>query len=117
MPGEPGPNPGKADPMSKDLFALSLGLAGLILIAPAAHAAPQCGPRAAVLAHLAEKYAETRQAVGLAANNMVMEVHASRETGSWTITVTATDGTTCLVASGQGYEAVTEQLPARGAPA
>jgi hypothetical protein len=103
--------------MKQDIFALSLGFAGLILATHAAHAAPQCGPRAAVLAHLATKFSETRQSVGLAANNMVMEVHASLETGSWTITVTSADGTTCLVASGQGYEAVAEDLPAKGAPA
>ncbi|QYK42602.1 MAG: hypothetical protein KF887_05700 [Paracoccaceae bacterium] len=102
--------------MMKDLFALSLGFAGLIL-ATQAQAAAQCGPRAGVLAQLADNYAETRQSVGLAANNMLMEVHASRETGSWTITVTTAEGMTCLVASGHGFGAVTEELPARGAPA
>jgi hypothetical protein len=102
--------------MRKDHFAPALGLAGLLLAAPA-QAAPQCGPRAAVLAHLAETYAETRQSIGLAANNMVMEVFASRESGSWTITVTTAEGVTCLVATGQGFEPVAEELPARGEPA
>ncbi|HMO08827.1 MAG TPA: hypothetical protein PKD10_14455 [Paracoccaceae bacterium] len=103
--------------MTRILIACALGLAGLTLSAPPAAASPQCGPRAAVLAHLAEKYRETRQSVGLAANSMVMEVFASRDSGSWTITVTSPQGVTCLVASGQGFEAVTEDLPAKGAPA
>lgn len=101
--------------MTRTLLALALGTAGLLAPAPAM--AAQCGPRDAVLAHLADTYRETRQSVGLAANSMVMEVFASRETGSWTITVTSAEGVTCLVASGQGFEAVTEELPARGKPA
>lgn len=77
----------------------------------------QCGPREMVLAHLASKYSETRRSVGLAANNMVMEVFASEETGSWTITVTSAQGVTCLVASGQNFQPVQEDLPAKGSPA
>lgn len=105
--------------MTYPVLAGALGLAGLMLATPAAAQmlGRNCGPRAAVVAHLAEKYAETRQSIGLAANNMVVEVFASRDSGTWTITVTSTEGVTCLVASGQGYEAVTEELPARGSPA
>jgi hypothetical protein len=77
----------------------------------------QCGPRDAVVAHLATKYSETRRSVGLAANNTVMEVYASADTGSWTITVTTAQGMTCLVASGQNFQPVEEELPAKGSPA
>ena len=34
------------------------------------------------------------------------------ESGSWTITVTMPTGMTCLMASGQSYEALAEALPA-----
>jgi hypothetical protein len=37
-------------------------------------------------------------------NNRIIEVFASDETGSWTITITSPDGTTCLVAAGQFWE-------------
>jgi hypothetical protein len=77
----------------------------------------QCGPRDTVVAHLATKYSETRRSVGLAANNTVMEVYASDATGSWTITVTTAQGMTCLVASGQNFQPVEEELPAKGSPA
>ena len=105
--------------MTKDLLALSLGFAGLIFLTHPAQAQqqPQCGPRAAVVKTLAEKYAETRRSIGISANNLVMEVYASASSATWTITVTTLQGQTCLVASGQGYEAVIEELPAKGDPA
>ncbi len=71
-----------------------------------------CGPRAAVVDRLAEGYGETRQSMGLGANNSVVEVFASEETGTWTITVTTPHGVTCLVASGQSFETLVEALPA-----
>lgn len=67
-----------------------------------------------VVDRLAEGYGETRQSMGLGANNSVIEVFASDETGTWTITVTMPNGMTCLVASGQAYEALAEALPAKG---
>ena len=72
-----------------------------------------CGPRQAVVDRLAEGYGETRQSMGLGANNAVVEVFASEETGTWTITVTTPNGLTCLVASGQSFEPLVEALPAK----
>lgn len=94
------------------LKALGLGLAaGAMLAATASDAARQaCADRERVVERLAEKYGESRQAMGLGANNGVVEVFASSETGTWTITVTMPNGVTCLVASGQAYEAVPEEL-------
>lgn len=104
--------------MRNQFFALSLGFAGLILWTDAASAQnPQCAPRADVVAHLGQKYSETRRSMGLAANSTVMEVYASEETGTWTITVTTPQGITCLIASGQSFEPVVEQQPAKGSPA
>lgn len=79
-----------------------------------AQSARNCGPRDSVLNRLAENYGETRQSIGIGANNAVMEVFASAETGSWTITVTLPSGMTCLVASGQAFEELAEALPAKG---
>jgi len=104
--------------MNRKLLALSFGFAALILVtqqgfAQTAAAVP-CGERAKVVDHLAKSFGETRRSIGLAANNAVMEVYASDETGSWTIAVTTSTGVTCLVASGQGYETMTDSLPAKG---
>jgi hypothetical protein len=65
---------------------------------------------------LGERYGETRRSIGIAANNLVMEVFASDTSQSWTITVTTPQGQTCLVASGQGYEVMADELPAKGDP-
>ncbi|MDO9641332.1 MAG: hypothetical protein Q7J44_22630 [Pseudotabrizicola sp.] len=100
--------------MTQTLPAFSLGAAGLILAATQIHAAPQCGTRDLVLGQLTEKYGETLRGIGVANNNSVMEVYASPSSGSWTITVTLPDGRMCLVAAGQGYQATTGDLPAKG---
>lgn len=100
----------------KDVFLqATMGLGLLVLAADQVAAQQQgnCAPRDVVLQRLNENYGETRQAIGLGANNAIVEVFAA-ETGSWTITVTFPNGATCLVASGQAYEALAETLPAVG---
>jgi len=87
------------------------------LIAPTMASAQQdrnCGPRDLVVTRLAEGFGETRKSIGLGANNAVIEVFASLVSGTWSITVTAPNGVTCLVASGQAFETLAEALPAAG---
>ncbi len=105
--------------MTRVILALSLGFAGLILATQPSQAdtGPQCANRPQVIDILSRKYGETRRSIGIAANNTVMEIFASTETGTWTIAVTRPDGLTCLMATGQGYEPVAEEQPAKGAPA
>ncbi len=52
-----------------------------------------------------------RVGVGLVREKAMMEVYASTETGTWSIVMTLPNGTTCLVASGQSFEAVAEARP------
>lgn len=73
-----------------------------------------CGPHDRVVAGLAVGYGETRVSIALGANNAVVETFVSAQTGTWTITVTTPNGTTCLVASGQSYQAVNDPLPPPG---
>ncbi len=70
-----------------------------------------CAPRPQVLERLNGGFGETRQSIGLGSNNSVIEVFASASTGSWTITVTMPDGTTCLVAAGDAFERLDEVKP------
>ncbi len=74
----------------------------------------QCDARTAVLDKLASKYGETRRSIGLAANRTVMEVFASDATGTWSMLMTLPTGVSCLVASGDGFEALGDKLPAKG---
>jgi hypothetical protein len=104
--------------MKRNVKVLHLGAltaASALYVASALDAEAQgtrnCGPRDAVVERLAEGYGESRQSMGLGANNAVVEVFASEETGTWTITVTTPNGLTCLVASGQSFETLAEALP------
>lgn len=63
-----------------------------------------CGERDHVVAQLEGRYGESVRSIGLAPQNRIVEVFASEETGSWTITVTSADGMTCLMASGRHFE-------------
>ncbi len=77
--------------------------------------ASNCGPREKFTSALADRYGETRRSMGLRTSGQVMEVWASDDTGSWTITVTTPQGTTCLIAAGQFFENLSEQLIEGGA--
>ena len=80
------------------------GLAATCLLTSAAGAAPnRCASHTAVVERLADIYGERRQAMGLAGDNTVVEVYASDESGSWSITITRPGGPTCLVAAGQNF--------------
>lgn len=94
-------------------FAFVLAASALLAQAAAAQSAANCAPRDTVVARLASSYGETRQSIGLGANNAMVEVFASTESGTWTITVTTAAGLTCLVASGQAFETLAEALPAK----
>ncbi|WP_254445084.1 hypothetical protein [Ruegeria arenilitoris] len=72
---------------------------------------PNCAPRPDVLQRLAETYGETRRGIGMARQGTVMEVFASDDTGTWTITVTLPNRLTCLMAAGEAYETLAEALP------
>lgn len=87
--------------------AVAFGLA--LAVSPAWPQALQCGSRASVEQTLTGKYGETRRAIGVAANGMVMEMWASADTGSWTVTVTTPQGQTCFVASGDAFEPINEK--------
>ncbi|MEY8839229.1 hypothetical protein AB9K41_09400 [Cribrihabitans sp. XS_ASV171] len=100
--------------MMTRIFGLTMGLGVMVLAASQLHARGNCAPRDVVIARLADRYGEARRGIGLVQQGSVMEVFASEETGTWTITVTMPDGTTCLVASGQAYETVAEALPGTG---
>lgn len=103
--------------MTQQLFALSFGLAAVLAASQIAHSAPQCDTRERVIAFLADRYGETRRAVGLAGQAAVMELFAAEASGTWSITMTLPDGQMCLMATGSDYEALTEELPAKGNPA
>jgi hypothetical protein len=104
--------------MTRDLFTLGLGLGAILLTLQGARAdTALCTDRSVIVARLAELYGESPQAIGLADGGRLVEVFASPETGTWTITVTAPSGITCLIAAGEHFERVEGGPMVRGDPA
>ncbi len=102
----------KVTDMNDAFLKMTFGLGILVLGASEVAAQPNsCAPRGVVIERLADKYGESRQSVGLGGQGQLVEVFASTETGTWTITVTLPTGMTCLVASGGSYETLAEALP------
>jgi hypothetical protein len=86
----------------------------LALAGPALAQGMACADHATLSERLADTWGESRQSIGLGADGAVMEVFASEETGTWTIAVTRPGGPTCIVAAGEHFEAVSEDLPPQG---
>lgn len=85
-------------------------LCALALPATAQTMGRNCAPHEAIVERLATGYGESRQSIALGANNTVVETYASLETGTWTIVVTSPGGPSCLVAAGQAFQLVNEDL-------
>ena len=101
----------------KEVLAFVAGFAAIAAASSAEAQSPRtCGARALIVERLAEDYGERRRSMGLGANNSVMEVYASDETGTWTITLTMPNGMMCLVASGRAFEALRDAEVAEGTP-
>ena len=62
-----------------------------------------CGERDQVLAELDQQFREKPMAVGQVDGNAVVEILVS-DSGSWTILATGTDGKSCIVSAGEGFE-------------
>ena len=87
--------------------------AAAILSAPEATAqaqtqpqAQQCDQRARVLGHLAQKYKEAPVAIGVTSTGGMVEVLTTGDGGTWTIILSNPNGTSCLVAAGEGWRAL-----------
>lgn len=81
-----------------------IGLALAAASAPASAAMP-CAPRDQLRADLAARYGETPVARGVVGDRHVFEVYAA-PTGSFTVVVTRPDGLSCVMAAGDGWQAV-----------
>jgi hypothetical protein len=87
-----------------------LTCAFVLLASTASTQSRNCANHAMVVERLASGYGETRQSIGIGADNTVVEVFASLDTGTWTITVAQAGGSTCLVASGGAFQTLAEAL-------
>ncbi len=66
----------------------------------------QCDQRARVLGHLAQKYKEAPVAIGVTSTGGMVEVLTTGDGGTWTIILSNPNGTSCVVAAGEGWRAL-----------
>jgi hypothetical protein len=100
--------------METDMLRTNSVIAGLVLSVVASSgnavaAQPNqntCTDRSSALKHLSNAYQEQPVAMGLASSGGVVEVLTNEQGTSWSIIVTMPSGVTCLVAAGEGWEAL-----------
>ncbi|MFT3972297.1 MAG: hypothetical protein QM699_02230 [Amaricoccus sp.] len=97
------------------LLVRAMTALGLLAMTPEARAeepGKACAAHADVVRKLSDRFGETRTSIGLHKDDAVVEVFSSAATGTWTIVVTGTDGMSCLLAAGKGWEQAPAGMPA-----
>lgn len=91
---------------------MNLLLAGALLPFLAGTAAAQlarCEARADIVATLSDTFGEKQYAYGLLGPQAIIEVFVSQK-GTWTMVLTGSDGTSCILAAGLGWETVPQPV-------
>ncbi len=96
-------------------LALSLAPASVLGSFEAA-AQSACSPRTDVIGHLAKKYGEAPIAIGVTNKGGLVEILTTGDGNTWTIIVSMPNGTSCMVAAGEGWR-TKEHDDAKLAPA
>jgi len=86
--------------------------AALIALLPVAAAAQTpCLPLPTVIEGLADAAGEAPAVRGLTPQGNIVTLWSNPITGTWTLTVTAPDGRTCLIGAGIALETIAANLP------
>ena len=86
-------------------FAAVLAAVSLFSSAGVASAGAACGSHDALAKSLTTKFKEARRVMGVVNAKAVMEIFMSPQ-GTWTVVVTDTKGTACIIATGQDWQEV-----------
>lgn len=86
--------------MFKMLAAITIAL---ILFTVSALAQTACLPRDDILGQLAKKYSEVPVALGVTSKGGLVEVLTTSNGSTWTIIITTPQGTSCMIATGEGW--------------
>jgi hypothetical protein len=90
--------------MLREIVLVPATIGALLAVSPTpASALDFCASRAELVQSLSDKYEESPTAVGQIDGTAVIEVFVS-DKGSWTILATGTDGRSCVVSAGEGFE-------------
>ncbi|WP_353644304.1 hypothetical protein [Mesorhizobium sp. WSM2239] len=75
----------------------------MLLPLASASAGVPCAERGEIVKKLSDEYKEKAQAVGVINPEAVVEIFVS-ENGTWTILATGTDGKSCVLSAGEGFD-------------
>lgn len=90
--------------MGRNLSLIAAAAAtAMLLPLGAASAAVPCAERGEIVKKLSDEYQEKAQAVGVINPDAVVEIFVS-ENGTWTILATGTDGKSCVLSAGEGWD-------------
>ena len=93
-------------------WILAASFAAAALLGPVgAHAQTKsqtllCDQRASIIGHMVEKYREAPVAIGVTSTGSIVEVLTTGDGTTWTIIVSNPNGTSCLIAAGEGWRAL-----------
>lgn len=73
-----------------------------------------CAARSDIVKSLQQEYEETPNAMGMSDSGAVIEVLSARDGKTWTILMTTPDGTSCVIATGEMWERMPEQVAKAG---
>jgi hypothetical protein len=76
----------------------------IFLVSSAASAEVPCGQRDKIVDWLAVKYMEEPVASGISSKGALIEVLSTQDGDTWTILLTAPNGTSCVVDTGQAWQ-------------
>jgi hypothetical protein len=86
----------------------AIAIAMLTLPQTAAAGSEACRPRSEIIAYLARVYGELPRATGLTDAGNLIEVLSTSDGATWSIIVTAPNGMSCAVATGENWRALRE---------
>jgi hypothetical protein len=90
--------------MKREIILIPALIGGLLTItATPSPAMNFCADRAEMVKSLADRFKENPAAMGQIDGNAVVEVFVSSN-GTWTILATGTDGRSCVLSAGEGWE-------------
>lgn len=90
--------------MKREMVLIPALIGGLLaMTANPSPAMDYCANRTEMVKSLADKFKENPAAVGIINGDAVVEVFVSKN-GTWTILATGTDGKSCVLSAGEGFE-------------
>ena len=95
------------------LTGLAVALSAAFTMSSASAVEIQCAGHKQMIGLLAKKYKEEPMAMGTVNSDRFMQLFVSPG-GTWTILVTKTDGQACIVAAGQNWEKMPDNLAKSG---